>query len=58
MASPTCLDYTGDFATQGQVSHADTAQLEVAEVAAGATAHLAAVAMPHCELRLPVQLGK
>lgn len=58
MASPTCLDYTGEVATQGQFSHADTAELEVAVVATRTAAHLAAVAVPHSELRLPVQLGK
>src|SRR5262249_50807098 len=54
-SSPARLDDAGDVAAQGELAEAEPAQLELAQVGAGATAALAAVAGADLEL---VLLGK
>lgn len=58
MASPTCLDYTGEFSTQRQVTHTNTTKLKVAVIPARTPAYFAAVAMPYRKFGSTVQLGK
>src|SRR5262245_17246484 len=56
--SPAGLDHAGELAAKREQPEADAAELEVAVVAAGAAAHLAAVPVPNRELRRAVQLRK
>src|SRR5215510_7192838 len=56
MSSPARLDYAGDFPLQREDPQADATELEVAVVASGAPAHLAAVAVARRKLRRLVEL--
>src|SRR5262249_31316253 len=56
MSSPTRLDYAGDLALQGEDPQAKATELEVAVVAARASAHLAPVSVRGRKLRSLVEL--
>src|SRR5580698_1295650 len=55
MGSPTRLDHAGDLPAKREHSEADSAQLELAVIAASTTAHLATAAVPSRELRPAVE---
>src|SRR5258708_8622101 len=54
---PTRLHHSWDFPLQGQQAEAQAAHLKLAQIPARPAAALAAVAVLHLELRLPVVLG-
>src|SRR5262245_6908257 len=51
LSSPARLDDPGDFALQGQLAEAETAQREAPQIAAGRPAETAPVAVPDPVLR-------
>src|SRR5690348_7175433 len=53
---PACLSDAGDHARERQLPEADPAQSELPQVGTRAAAALAAVMLPHRELRLPLAL--
>src|SRR5580692_7133898 len=55
MGSPARLDDAGDLAAEGEEPQANAAKLELAVVAARATAHLAPVPVPRFELGLAIE---